>query len=117
MITTVLNYTANEILEAPVVESKGRHEVPQIHPLVEHRTHHEPVSDVQFLEHFLVTCSWGKVKFWARPDDSQQPDPSSDPSMPPSSAPTAVPSTSSTPNPTPPNSTPPSFNIEPPKGN
>lgn len=57
-------------VEAPIVDSRGRNEVPQIHPLVEHRTHHEPVSDVQFLEHFLVTCSWGKVKFWARPTDS-----------------------------------------------
>jgi len=51
-----------------VVDSHPRNEVATISPLVEHRTHHEPVSDLVFFREFLATCCWGKLKFWGRPE-------------------------------------------------
>jgi hypothetical protein len=82
----VPTYTSSSVPLPTVVESKSRDEVPILHPLVEHRAHHEPVTDIAFLQDTIVTCCWGKVKFWMRPDSS--PATTTSPSISPTATPT-----------------------------
>jgi hypothetical protein len=43
-------------------------QAPIIEPVVAHRAHNEPISDVIFLEDGMATCCWAGIsKFWARP--------------------------------------------------
>jgi len=51
-----------------IVPSLPRNEVPTLQPIMTHRAHQEPLTDIAFLEDSVVTaCQGGLVKVWYRP--------------------------------------------------
>eukprot|EP00879_Flechtneria_rotunda_P028765 GHRR01030985.1.p1 GENE.GHRR01030985.1~~GHRR01030985.1.p1 ORF type:complete len:472 (+),score=191.29 GHRR01030985.1:604-2019(+) len=59
--------------QAPVAPSLPRSEMTLLPPVMQHRIHMEPVSDILFTEEAIFTaCSAGQIKCWLRPELVEQ---------------------------------------------